>query len=742
MESNDPTPKKTPAKLAAVPPHPCDKNGSWPFPAAFHRSAAPSPTHFASNSLLNGTGSGTSKAEKAFRAYTSSSNSSLSSAYRDADVKLSDRASQRSSSASILDSMASLNLAQPTLAEAHPPSRSSQHGEQKSSGVVNALRHRNIKAKQPRFQNATQMARAIGAQPGFGQGNFLAPSRAFGQEDVFTALSGFGQANVVAAPPGFAYDGSIAPPPCFGPNRQINAPQGHPVGAIGPQNAAGRPPRPQGVKKGFQPMNKVFENVEESDYPSEETIRERLQAGVSPNYKGDPWSEKNRSADIPEDENCAFWLVNLPADISETELLSEIRNVGRVFALVINRATASEQNVQGYLHKNPNMTRHDLHRQQIHETSAAKLIFFTVAEAWRFMLKYGQGWVIRNKVVKVMRNRHKTAQQSLPTTYTRALLVRGPSENLNEGDLINTFRTIFTFELDTSKTLFAGGPGEISIVEIRFGSYRCQAQTAFLALKYSNVFEGLGLSATFTVDPCAYTVPDEFDGKPPAPGVSQTVQYRPAPSQPVVVGTHQNLQHRHPTNQFLVAEAHRQLRNRQPNPQFMAPEPILSPANPTPFIPQPNMQPLGRFGPHGRTYSGARMSHGFQTPIPAHLNPGYTSYSYVDQTPAVYRNQGFDDYGDQGFSGYGILGHGIYNNQGQLQPGQTYGEIFVARLQSQPAHQARLNQPIIPRRPGQGRGGHAQTQHGQQNQYCQQWVPAHEKEDVVEEFWDPNEGKN
>lgn len=76
--------------------------------------------------------------------------------------------------------------------------------------------------------------------------------------------------------------------------------------------------------------------------------------GFSPNYKGNPDLDRNRSATIPEDMNCSLFLVGLPADVTTHELLAGVRNVGRVYATHINPPEPEKG----------------------HEQSAAKIVFF------------------------------------------------------------------------------------------------------------------------------------------------------------------------------------------------------------------------------------------------------------------------------------------------------------------------------------------------------------------------------
>jgi len=81
--------------------------------------------------------------------------------------------------------------------------------------------------------------------------------------------------------------------------------------------------------------------------------------GFSPNYRGNPDLERNRSAAIPPDHNCSLFVTGLAPTTTTGELLGAIRDVGRVYATHIN---------------GPEPTRG-------HMTCAAKVVFFERAAA-------------------------------------------------------------------------------------------------------------------------------------------------------------------------------------------------------------------------------------------------------------------------------------------------------------------------------------------------------------------------
>ena len=60
------------------------------------------------------------------------------------------------------------------------------------------------------------------------------------------------------------------------------------------------------------------------------------QDSSSPNYLGDLSVARNKSANIPENENCALWIMGVHPGVTHRALLAAIRGVGNVYAAVIN----------------------------------------------------------------------------------------------------------------------------------------------------------------------------------------------------------------------------------------------------------------------------------------------------------------------------------------------------------------------------------------------------------------------
>ncbi|KAM7184793.1 hypothetical protein V8F33_012792, partial [Rhypophila sp. PSN 637] len=210
----------------------------------------------------------------------------------------------------------------------------------------------------------------------------------------------------------------------------------------------------------------------------------REASGMSPNYQGDPNNLHNHSANhLDDSHNCSFWLENLPPNVTVHEILGSITDVGRVYALHINRGMVGTK----YSH------------------AGAKLVFFDCASAQLFFFNYGRflgQFIVRGIPITVKRNRIKSPEQrGLPHSHTRCLLVDGPTELVNPGALLTFLRGKLEFELERVVIHRVHPAGR---VEIRFSSYRGQAALAAKALSMSHKHtQASGFNLTFTQDPCA-----------------------------------------------------------------------------------------------------------------------------------------------------------------------------------------------------------------------------------------------
>ncbi|KAI1769825.1 hypothetical protein F4818DRAFT_446808 [Hypoxylon cercidicola] len=226
------------------------------------------------------------------------------------------------------------------------------------------------------------------------------------------------------------------------------------------------PPRPQPRPQprpvnheGFVPMHPFPAAILRAGPLWEEQIRA---TGVSPFYRGNPFLAANQTANIPEDLNTALWITNLPPTCTHRQLLGSIRGCGKIYATVINPPEEDASLPAG------------LRRE--HTTSASKLVFFDRAGVDRLREQSRRGqFTVGGCVPRLRPNRIQSAPRE-PGPQCRVLHIEGPSEIVSEGFLHGFFGAKFTYELESVETL--GVFGHITRQEWRFGSFRCQAESA------------------------------------------------------------------------------------------------------------------------------------------------------------------------------------------------------------------------------------------------------------------------
>ncbi|KAI1082416.1 hypothetical protein F5B20DRAFT_569096 [Whalleya microplaca] len=217
--------------------------------------------------------------------------------------------------------------------------------------------------------------------------------------------------------------------------------------------------------------------------------------GASPNYRGNPWLEANQSANIPEELNTSIWVTNLPPSCTHRQLLGAIKGCGKVYATVINP---------------PRESRSPLNQIPRHTTSASKLVFFDRAGAENLFAQAASGtFTVGGYVPRVRPNRIKSKPR-VPGPQCRVLHIEGPSAIVDERFLTAFFQTKFTFEMEAVVTLATHGT--LTRQEWRFGSFRCQAESARQAIarekERANMTERERVAwgqvnVYFGVDPCA-----------------------------------------------------------------------------------------------------------------------------------------------------------------------------------------------------------------------------------------------
>lgn len=180
--------------------------------------------------------------------------------------------------------------------------------------------------------------------------------------------------------------------------------------------------------------------------------------GFSSNYHG-KHTERNASKDwLSDDENSSLWICNLPPDVSYHELLGLIRGVGRVHCTVINRPDPGK-----------------------HPGAAAKVVFYEASAAQTF-----HAWInqrrpyIRGFGLTCKHNRIKTSSEPLDGT-SRVVIITGQSWYVNQANLTRLFTPSFVYQLD--EVIELAHSGGRTVLEFRFGSYRCQSEMAMIWMK-------------------------------------------------------------------------------------------------------------------------------------------------------------------------------------------------------------------------------------------------------------------
>ncbi|KAM0286487.1 hypothetical protein ACHAQH_000913 [Verticillium albo-atrum] len=231
----------------------------------------------------------------------------------------------------------------------------------------------------------------------------------------------------------------------------------------------------------FRPSNAIA-GPANPDLNSWELAQLRARHGISAMYRGDPSLPGNHSANIPDAENCSFWIINLPPDVTYRQLLGCIRNTGRIHACVINPPDP----------------------RNCHYTAAAKIVFFELRAAEKFLRDTSSwGFIVGTHRGYVKRNRIKSPEQNLPREQTRVLIIEGDPSFVNPRELTRYFDGKFQYQVDRIIDVYRAP--DMAIVEYRFGSYRCQAQTARMALETEHMGvggSGLVYDLFFGRDPC------------------------------------------------------------------------------------------------------------------------------------------------------------------------------------------------------------------------------------------------
>lgn len=233
----------------------------------------------------------------------------------------------------------------------------------------------------------------------------------------------------------------------------------------------------------FRPMTAVTRPMLHPDFDQQRELKE--QYGISQNYAGDASIHRNRSADIPNSLNTSLFIINLPANVTHNMLLAQIRGMGRIYACVINPPS----------------------REKGHLLSAAKVTFFEVSSTQKFYAycsNPAQRLIVGGMVARACLNRIKTKELDTAGKLSRVLIIKGKSSFVHPKYLLPWFSRRFTYDIDEIIPHVLNE--EMGHLEIRFASFRSQAEAARQALKHeyppgaetSPIWE-----LRYGVDPCS-----------------------------------------------------------------------------------------------------------------------------------------------------------------------------------------------------------------------------------------------
>ncbi|KAI1801222.1 hypothetical protein F4811DRAFT_535193 [Daldinia bambusicola] len=255
------------------------------------------------------------------------------------------------------------------------------------------------------------------------------------------------------------------------------------------------PPSSPGGGQGYVPMGRWSTQHARNQLPPEVWNYQLAATGISHNYGGNIFLSSNQSADIPEDQSTSVWMTNLPPDCTHQMLLGAIRNCGKVFATVIN---PPDESTGRYRQRAP------------HTTSASKLVFFDRSGVDNLLAKAQAGeFSVEGYVPRVRMNRIRSAARD-PGPHCRVIHIEGPSRIVNERTLHAFFTSKFNYELEAVLTL-SSNPW-YTRQEWRFGSFRCQAESARQSinrekqrtdLAEAEALDWKEVQVYFGVDPCA-----------------------------------------------------------------------------------------------------------------------------------------------------------------------------------------------------------------------------------------------
>ncbi|RYO80694.1 hypothetical protein DL764_009863 [Monosporascus ibericus] len=197
-------------------------------------------------------------------------------------------------------------------------------------------------------------------------------------------------------------------------------------------------------QRGLLPPN----NEDDPDViQARQEVKEKF--GISKNYRGNPWVEGNRSADIADDQNVSLFVQKIPAEYG-------------------------------------------------HLTCCAKVALYTREAAAKLYDQISIGQiVIRGHRLRCRWNRVKVAPRG-EQWNSRILLIVGPESEVNREYLDKCFVNNFVYTMD--EIVDHGVVNGIARLEYRFASFLCQAQFAYQAIR-SNFTKATYVEYAY-FDPC------------------------------------------------------------------------------------------------------------------------------------------------------------------------------------------------------------------------------------------------
>jgi len=221
----------------------------------------------------------------------------------------------------------------------------------------------------------------------------------------------------------------------------------------------------------FRPNNMVLKKRGHIDAQS-------AQRPTSGNYLGSrSSSSKAREVQgLPDHENCALFLTNIPVEATLQELFSTIKT-GAVFCLHVNP---------------PN---------SVHKTNAAKLAFMIPQAAAAFLAQINSinGIVLHGHRIQGRFNRNGYARNENPF-QSRVLSLEGPTPMMTLEYWTSRFAEFSEFELECYRLYPSQNTG-LRKMEFRFARIDGQAQTCLQAIVYDPTLTGV-VHVKYGTDPC------------------------------------------------------------------------------------------------------------------------------------------------------------------------------------------------------------------------------------------------